>query len=404
MPHFSKQEVDYMKYIQDLPITHRRVLLRADFNVPLHPDGSISDDTRLQEALPTIKYILSQQASLVLMSHLGRPKGPDVRYSLRGVAGRLESLLHQSVGFVDNCIGKEAEERTRQLPPQSVLLLENLRFHPGETSASLSFAEQLAQHGEIYVNDAFGTAHRSHASTTSILKFFKEKGIGLLIEKELKSLAQVLEKPQRPLIGIIGGAKISDKIGLLKHLINQLDVLLIGGGMSHTFIHALGGEIGDSLLEPSASELAQQIYQSAQTCRIHLPTDACIAKEVSSTSETRYCPSKSIPKGWKGLDIGPETIRNFSEQVATARTIIWNGPMGVAELAPFAKGTEAIASSIAQSAQEKDIFSLIGGGDSVSIVKQLGFASHISHLSTGGGALLHALEGKGLPALTAMDK
>ena len=388
--------------LKDLKIKGRRVLLRCDFNVPLNSEGQITDDTRLQQALPTLQYILQQGASLTLMSHLGRPKGPDAQYSMRCVAGHLQELLQREVLFAESCIGEAALQKSQQLSPGQILLLENLRFHPGETSANTDFAQQLAQHGELYVNDAFGTAHRSHASTTTILQFFSEKGIGLLIEKELQSLEYVLENPKRPLVGIIGGAKISDKIGIVSHLIQKLDVLLIGGGMSHTLIHASGGEIGDSLFESSAAPLARSLYEQAGS-KLFLPTDACIAEALTPNSETRISDARSIPQGWKGLDIGPETIKCFSEQIAQAETIIWNGPMGVAELPAFSKGTEAIAKAIAETAQTKSLFSLVGGGDSVSIIKQLGFGAHISHLSTGGGALLHALEGKGLPALIAMS-
>ena len=386
----------------DLKIQERRVLLRCDFNVPLSSDGQIRDDTRLQEALPTLRYVLKQGAALTLMSHLGRPKGPDAQYSLRCVAGRLQELLNQEVYFTNHCVGEEARKKSQSLAPGEVLLLENLRFHPGETSASAPFAEQLAEHGEIYVNDAFGTAHRSHASTTTILQFFKEKGIGLLIEQELRALDRVLNHPQKPVVGIVGGAKISDKIGLLSHLINRLDVLLVGGGMSHTFTAALGGEVGDSLFEPSAISIARSLYKQAAPKQLLLPTDVCIAESLSANSKTRICDARSIPKGWKGLDIGPETIERFAEEIAQAETIIWNGPMGVAELLPFSKGTEAIAEAIKKASEARASFSLAGGGDSVSIIKRLGFEAYVSHLSTGGGALLTALEGKGLPALTSM--
>lgn len=393
-----------MKYLPDLDIAGRRVLLRVDFNVPLHSDGSIADDTRLQAAVPTLNYILAKGGSLVLMSHLGRPKGIDAAYSLRGVSGRLQALLGRPVDFVGSCVGQAAEEKSRNLPPQALLLLENLRFYAEETAADIHFAEQLAHHGEVYVNDAFGTAHRAHASTSTVARFFKEKGAGLLIEKELRSLERVLHQPARPMAAIVGGAKISDKIGLLSHLAPKVDKLLVGGGMSHTFVKALGGEIGDSLIESSALSLVKDLHQQAQNkgTALHLPTDSCIAESISPSASTKHVPADRIPKGWKGLDIGPQTIQHFTAAMKNAKTLIWNGPMGVAELPIFAKGTEAIAQTLAALSAE-NVFSLVGGGDSIAALKQLGCEHKVSHLSTGGGAMLTALEGKGLPALEALE-
>ena len=393
-----------MKYLSELNILDRRVLLRADFNVPLHSDGSISDDTRLRSAIPTLQYILDQGASLVLMSHLGRPRRADATYSLRGVAGRLQVLLNRPVQFAQSCVGEEAKQKSQSLGPKEVLLLENLRFFAEETAADLSFAEQLSQHGEVYVNDAFGTAHRAHASTVTIAQFFKEKGVGLLMEKEMRSLARILEHPKRPLLAIIGGAKVSDKIGLLTHLISKVDEMLIGGGMSHTFVCAVGGKVGSSLLEKSAVSLAKSLSQEAQEkgTQIHLPTDAIIAESVSNTATAQQARADHIPKGWKGLDIGKETATYFCNRIFSAKTVLWNGTMGVAELPIFSKGTESVAKALAEATQHKDVFSVVGGGDSVAAVKQLGLAEKMSHLSTGGGALLNALEGKGLAALKAL--
>ena len=393
-----------MKYLSELNILDRRVLLRADFNVPLRSDGSISDDTRLRSSIPTLQYILDQGASLVLMSHLGRPRGADATYSLRGVAGRLQVLLNRPVQFAQSCVGEEAAQKSQSLGPKEVLLLENLRFFAEETAADLSFAEQLSQHGEVYVNDAFGTAHRAHASTVTIAQFFKEKGVGLLMEKEMRSLARILEHPKRPLLAIIGGAKVSDKIGLLTHLISKVDEMLIGGGMSHTFVYAVGGKVGSSLLEKSAVSLAKSLSQEAQEkgTQIHLPTDAIIAESVSNTATAQQVRADHIPKGWKGLDIGKETTTHFCNRIFSAKTVLWNGTMGVAELPIFSKGTESVAKALAEATQHKDVFSIVGGGDSVAAVKQLGLAEKMSHLSTGGGALLNALEGKGLAALEAL--
>ena len=394
-----------MKYLPQLDISNKRVLLRADFNVPLRPETGISDETRLRASIPTLQYILNRNASLVLMSHLGRPRGAEAIYSLRGVAGRLQSLLNTHVQFAKSCIGEETQQKSQNLHPKEVLLLENLRFFAEETAADPGFAEQLARHGEVYVNDAFGTAHRAHASTVTVAHFFKEKGAGLLMEKELRSLARILHQPKRPLIAIIGGAKVSDKIGLLTHLVSRVDELLIGGGMSHTFIHATGGKIGDSLLEKSAASLAQNLLHQAQQkgVRLELPTDALISESISATSKPMQAPSDCIPRGWKGVDIGTETTARFCKRILSAKTILWNGPVGIAELPPFAKGTESIAQAVAEASQHKDVFSIVGGGDSIAAIKQLGLTESISHLSTGGGALLSALEGKGLPALQALE-
>ena len=393
-----------MKYLPELKISGRRVLLRVDFNVPLHADGSIASDARIRAALPSIKYIIKQGAALTIISHLGRPKGVDSAQSLHILAERLQELLNFRVDFVNQCVGKKAEEKSARLRPSQVLLLENLRFYAEEAAADAAFAKRLAAHGEVYVNDAFGTAHRRHTSTALLPQLFSEKGAGFLVEQELRTLEKVLKRPKRPLVAIIGGAKITDKIGILKHLIPKVDTLLVGGAMAHTFVHAMGGDVGDSLHEKDAADQARalQILAEQSGKKICLPTDVKIASERSNTALIRHVSASKIPNGWMGLDIGSETVGTFKKYLERAKTVLWNGPMGMSEWSVFAKGTEAIAASVAQATQN-GCFSLVGGGDSVATLQRLGFDKQVSHLSTGGGALLSALSGEKLPALEALE-
>ena len=387
--------------IRDLPLTGARVFMRVDFNVPLDDRGGIQDDTRIRETLPTIEYALRAGARLVLASHLGRPKGkPNPKMSLKPVAERLRILLDQklgrgcNVGFAPDCIGLEAEEMARQLEQGQTLLLENLRFHAEEEANDENFSRALASLADFYVNDAFGTAHRAHASTVGITKFVKKSAAGLLMEKELKYLGDALQNPQRPFLAILGGAKVSDKIGVIQNLLGKVDALLIGGGMAYTFLKAQGQEVGKSLLEADKLELAKQLL--AQTKNLKLPVDHVVADKFAADAKTSVV--TQIPPDRMALDIGPQTIAAFSAEIGRARTIVWNGPMGVFEMPAFSQGTVKIAQAVAASGAT----SIVGGGDSVAAVHQAGVADKITHISTGGGASLEFLEGKKLPGVEAL--
>jgi phosphoglycerate kinase len=393
--------------IRDLSLNNHRVLMRVDFNVPLE-DGRVVDDTRIRETLPTIEYALRHGARLVLVSHLGRPKGkPNPAMSLKPAAERLRMLLDkelargENVGFCPECIGPEAEEMAGRLEQGQTLLLENLRFHPEEEANDPKFAKQLAGLADYYVNDAFGTAHRAHASTVGVTRFVQKSAAGLLMEKELQYLGKVLRHPERPFIAILGGAKVSDKIGVIRNLLDKVDVLIIGGGMAYTFLKAQGEPVGKSLVEEDKVELARQLLKEAKSHKLKflLPTDHVVAEKIDANAIVQTVSSGHIPANMMALDIGPKTIEAFTEEIARALTIVWNGPMGVFEVSPFAKGTFKVAHAIAENVGAT---SIVGGGDSVSAVNAAGVADKITHISTGGGASLEFLEGKKLPGVEAL--
>jgi phosphoglycerate kinase len=396
--------------IRDLDLKHKHVFIRVDFNVPLSEDGhEILDETRILETLPTIEYAIRQHAKVILASHLGRPKGkPDPKYSLRPVVDRLRVLLDHRIGeqvnvaFAPDCVGEIATELARKLEDGKVLLLENLRYHKEEEANDPAFAKQLASLCEIYVNDAFGSAHRAHASTEGITHFVKQKVAGLLMEKELKYMGQALEAPRKPFIAIIGGAKVSDKIEVIDNLLNKVDALLIGGGMAYTFLKAKGQQVGKSLVEADKLDTAREALKKAEAkgVRFLLPVDHVLADKFAANAKTQLFEGEGpFPAEWMALDIGPETIQLFATEISLASTIIWNGPMGVFEMPAFAVGTNAIAEAVADNA---DAITIVGGGDSVSAVKQAGVAARITHISTGGGASLEFLEGKKLPGVEAL--
>lgn len=390
------------KTIRDINISGKRVLVRVDFNVPLDKEGNVTDDTRIAAALPSIKYLVGEKAKVILMSHLGRPKGKvDERYSMDPVAARLQQLLPGvSVRKVDDCVGEEVQQAVSAMTGGDVLLLENVRFYAEEEKNDENFARKLAGLGDLYVNDAFGTAHRAHASTAGVAEFLPAVA-GFLMEKEIKMLGQVLESPARPFAAIIGGAKVSDKIAVINNLLDKVSALLIGGGMANTFLKAGGREVGKSLLEADKVDLARELLQKAgdKGVDLLLPVDVVVAPAASPDVESRVVPADGIPEDSMALDIGPQTVTNFSERIKEAATIVWNGPMGVFEMEPFAGGTMAIARAVADSAA----VSVIGGGDSVSAVKKAGVADKVTHISTGGGASLEFLEGKVLPGVAALQ-
>lgn len=385
------------KTIRDIDVHNKRVLVRVDFNVPIK-EGKVGDDTRVRAALPTIQYLLEQGAAVILCSHLGRPKGgPDPKYSLKPVADHLAGLLGKEVAFVDDCIGPKAEEAARALKPGQVLVLENTRFHPEEEKNDEQMAKQLATLAEVYVNDAFGSAHRAHASTEGVARFLPGVA-GFLMEKEIQYLGAAIADPKRPFVAILGGAKISDKIGVIRNLLTKADVILIGGGMANTFFKAQGYPMGDSLVEDDALELAQQLLQSGGD-KLRLPVDVVIADRFEEGATYKVMSTGVVPDGWRVLDIGPETVEAYSKVVQSAGTIVWNGPMGVFEFPTFAQGTYGIAAAVASSSA----ISIIGGGESVAAIQQSGLAEKITHISTGGGASLEMLEGLVLPGLAALQ-
>lgn len=394
-----------MKTINHLNFNTKRALIRVDFNVPLDKSFNVTDDNRIRATIPTLKKILKDGGSCILMSHLGRPKeGPEDKYSLRHTIKTTEALLGVHVKFAGDCIGDEAYQLSASLKPGEVLLLENLRFYRQEEKGDVGFAEKLSKHGDVYVNDAFGTAHRAHASTTIVAQFFKEKAAGYVMAAELANAEKVLGNAVKPFTAIMGGAKISDKILIIEKLLDKVDHLIIGGGMAYTFFKALGGNIGNSLVEADKLDLAKELIQKAKSkgVELHLPIDSVVADKFDANANTAISNNTSIADGWMGLDIGLQAREVFSKVVEQSKTILWNGPMGVFEMEKFAGGTKAVAEAVVR-ATSKGAFSLIGGGDSAAAVAQFGFEEKVSYVSTGGGALLEYFEGKVLPGVKALD-
>ncbi len=390
--------------LKDLSLKGKRVLLRVDFNVPLNKDGTISDDSRIRASLPSIQYILDQGASLVIMSHLGRPKAkPDPAFTLAPSAKRLSELLEKPVPLAPDCVGPEVEKMASNLKAGEVLLLENVRFHPGEETPEEdpSFTKQLAKLGDVYVNDAFGTAHRAHASTAMIAKLFPgNAAAGFLMEKEVKALGSLIHNPARPFYAVIGGAKVSTKIGLIQNLLKTVDALFLGGAMAFTFFKAQGIEIGDSLFEAESMQTAKDVLAAAKNNQLHLPVDLVIADGFSNDAKTRVVAAKDgIPVGWQGLDIGPETANLWAKEFLKAKTVFWNGPVGAFEMAHFAAGTNSVAKALAGSGAQVTV----GGGDSISAIEKIGLSNRFYHLSTGGGASLEYLEYGHLPGIDALS-
>jgi phosphoglycerate kinase len=385
------------KSVSDMDVAGKRVLVRVDFNVPIK-DGEVGDDTRIKAALPTIQHLLKNGAAVILCSHLGRPKGtPNPKYSLRPVAAHLASLLEQPVVFAEDCVGPVAEAATEALKPGGVLLLENTRFHPEEEKNDPEMSRQLASLADIYINDAFGSAHRAHASTEGVATHLPSAA-GLLLEKEIRYLGQAIGNPERPFIAILGGAKISDKIGVIRNLLTKADQVLIGGGMANTFFKAQGYPVGDSLVEEEALETAREILEEGSN-HLRLPVDIVIADQFEDSADRKVMGMGPVPEGWRIMDIGPETVQSYSKTVSGAGTVVWNGPMGVFEFPNFAEGTTGLAKAVAES----EATTIVGGGDSVAAIQQAGLASQISHISTGGGASLEMLEGLVLPGVAALQ-
>lgn len=388
--------------VNNLDVKGKRVFVRVDFNVPLNEQKEITDDTRIRAALPTIRYLTDQGAKVILGSHLGRPKGQvNEKYSLAPVAAKLGEILGKKVIFAKDCIGQETRNIVDGMQEGDIVLLENLRFHPEEEKNDPDFSKELATLADIYVNDAFGTAHRAHASTAGIAALLPSAA-GFLIEKEVEYLNKAVTKPVKPFVAIIGGAKVSDKIGVIENLLNMVDALVIGGGMANTFLKAQGHEMGKSLVEEDKLDLAKSTMEKASVkgVKLLLPVDLVVADQVSADAHHKVVAKDQVPGGWAAVDIGPESAKIFSEEIKKANTIVWNGPMGIFEMEPFAKGTETVAKAVGES----EGISIVGGGDSVAAVKKMGVAQKISHISTGGGASLEYLEGKELPGIKALEK
>lgn len=393
-----------MKTLNDFNFDNKKALIRVDFNVPLNENFEVSDATRIMSAKPTIIKILEDGGSCILMSHLGRPNGIEDRYSLKHIVKSVEDVLGVEVKFVEDCIGENVEIAAANLQPGEILLLENLRFYQEETAGDKAFAEQLSKLGDLYVNDAFGTAHRAHASTTVIAQFFPDhKSFGQLLAREIESINKVMNTGEIPVLAILGGAKVSSKITIIENILDKVDHLIIGGGMAFTFVKAQGGSIGESICEDDKMSLAIEIIKQAKVknVQLHLPVDVIAANDFSNDAQLQIVDVDCIPKGWQGLDCGPQSILNFHEVVMQCKTILWNGPLGVFEMENFAAGTIALGNSIAE-ATKSGAFSLVGGGDSVAAVKQFGFENKVSYVSTGGGAMLESLEGKTLPGIAAI--
>ena len=385
------------KSITDIDVRGKRVLVRVDYNVPIK-EGKVDDDTRIRAAMPTLEYLLQHGASVILCSHLGRPKGgPDPKYSLQPVARHLSTLMGKPVAFAEDCIGPVAERAAQALQTGEVLLLENTRFHPEEEKNDMEMARQMAGLADIFVNDAFGSAHRAHASTEGVAQFIPAVA-GFLLEKEIRYLGQAIENPKRPFIAILGGAKISDKIGVIRNLLQKTEQILIGGGMANTFFKAQGYPVGDSLVEDEALDIARELIQKSSS-HLRLPVDVVVGDRFDAEAERKVMPMGPIPDGWRVLDIGPQSVATFQKVLSAAGTIVWNGPMGVFEFPRFAEGTFGVARAVAAS----DAISIIGGGESVSAIQKSGLADKITHISTGGGASLEMLEGLVLPGLAALN-
>jgi phosphoglycerate kinase len=393
-----------MKTLNNFDFNAKKAIIRVDFNVPLDENFKVTDATRIEAAKPTIDTILAQGGSVILMSHLGRPKGAEDKYSLKHILKTTSDILGVPVQFASNCVGEEAQNAAKNLLPGQVLLLENLRFHDEEEAGDVAFAKELASLGDIYVNDAFGTAHRAHASTTIIAQFFPtSKCFGTLLAKEIESLNKVLKNSEKPVTAVLGGSKVSSKITVIENILDKVDHMIIGGGMTFTFVKALGGKVGDSICEDDKQELALEILRLAKEkgVQIHIPVDVIAANDFSNTADTQIVDVNEIPDGWQGLDAGPKSLANFEKVIMASKTILWNGPLGVFEMESFAKGTIALGNYIAASTAN-GAFSLVGGGDSVAAVKQFGLEDKMSYVSTGGGAMLEMLEGKVLPGIAAI--
>ena len=395
-----------MQTLQNISFKGQRAVIRVDFNVPINEQGKVTDRTRIEAAKPTIDYIRAQGGSCVLLSHLGRPKGNDPKMSLKNIVSTVSEVLETEVQFCATTVGETAEKQAALLNPGEVLLMENLRFHEEETTGDLLFSKQLSQLGTVYVNDAFGTAHRAHASTTIMAQFFNEnKCFGALLEKEVEAIEKVMKKGASPILAIIGGAKVSTKITIIESLLEKVDHLIIGGGMVYTFTKAMGGTVGNSICEPDYGNYALELLEKAKSkgVQIHLPVDVIAGDAFSNEAKQQIFDVMEIPDDWEALDAGPKSLKIFHELVLKCKTILWNGPLGVFEFPAFAKGTIAIGESIGE-ATKKGAFSLVGGGDSVAAVKQFGLSSKMSYISTGGGAMLESLEGKVLPGIEALSK
>lgn len=393
-----------MKTVNDFNFKNKKAIIRVDFNVPLDENFKVTDATRIEAAKPTIDKILADGGSVILMSHLGRPKGVEAKYSLQHILKTASEILGVPVKFAENCIGTSAKTAADALQPGEVLLLENLRFHNEEEAGDVAFAKELASLGDIYVNDAFGTAHRAHASTTIIAQFFpKDKCFGLLLAKEIESLNKVLKDSKKPVTAVLGGSKVSSKITVIENILDKVDHMIIGGGMTFTFVKALGGKVGNSICEDDKQELALEILRLAKEkgVQIHIPVDVVAADDFSNTANTQIVDVREIPEGWEGLDAGPKSLENFKKVILESKTILWNGPLGVFEMESFANGTIQLGNFIAESTAN-GAFSLVGGGDSVAAVKQFGFEDKVSYVSTGGGAMLEMLEGRILPGIAAI--
>jgi phosphoglycerate kinase len=393
-----------MKTLQDFNFKNKKAVIRVDFNVPLDENFHVTDTTRIEAAKPTIDKIIADGGSVILMSHLGRPKGVEEKYSLRHIVKTASEILGTEVLFASDCVGEIAEKSAENLQPGQVLLLENLRFYAEEEAGDVGFAKKLASLGDIYVNDAFGTAHRAHASTTIIAQFFPEnKCFGALLAKEIESLNKVLKNSEKPVTAVLGGSKVSSKITVIENILDKIDHMIIGGGMTFTFVKALGGKIGDSICEDDKMELALEILKIAKEkgVQIHIPVDVVAANAFSNDAQTQIVDVREIPDGWQGLDAGPKSLEAFQKVIMDSKTILWNGPLGVFELPTFANGTISLGNFIAESTAN-GAFSLVGGGDSVAAVKQFGLEDKMSYVSTGGGAMLEMLEGKILPGVAAI--